>query len=85
MKDLLITFEMNDCTSMKTPMAPPNNLGPYLTGKPVYHTNYRGIIGSLMYLTVSKQDIMFSTWLCVWYQANPKESHLVIVKRIIKY
>ncbi|GKC08766.1 hypothetical protein Tco_1000376, partial [Tanacetum coccineum] len=35
---------------MKTPMVPPNNLGPDLAGKPVNETSYRGMIGSLMYL-----------------------------------
>ncbi|GKA46175.1 retrovirus-related pol polyprotein from transposon TNT 1-94 [Tanacetum coccineum] len=38
------------CSSVKTPMVPPNNLGPDLAGKPVNKTSYRGMIGSLMYL-----------------------------------
>ncbi|GKE38294.1 hypothetical protein Tco_1461699, partial [Tanacetum coccineum] len=40
------------------------------------------MIGSLMYLTASGHDIQFSSCLSVRYQANPKESHLIIVKRI---
>ncbi|GKB84550.1 hypothetical protein Tco_0956822 [Tanacetum coccineum] len=40
------------------------------------------MIGSLMYLIASKPDIQFSTCLCARYQANPKESHLIVVKRI---
>ncbi|GKC51035.1 hypothetical protein Tco_1073780 [Tanacetum coccineum] len=43
------------------------------------------MIGSLMYLTASRPDIQFSICLCVRYQANPKESHLVAIKRIFKY
>ncbi|GJT63256.1 hypothetical protein Tco_1006789 [Tanacetum coccineum] len=43
------------------------------------------MIGSLMYLTASKPDIQFSTCLCARYQANPKESHLIAVKRIFRY
>ncbi|GJS45131.1 hypothetical protein Tco_0595252 [Tanacetum coccineum] len=43
------------------------------------------MIGSLMYLTASRHDIQFSTCLCARYQANPKESHLVAVKRIFRY
>ncbi|GKB95499.1 hypothetical protein Tco_0981636 [Tanacetum coccineum] len=43
------------------------------------------MIGSLMYLTASRPDIQFSTCLCARYQANPKESHLVAVKRIRRY
>ncbi|GKB99331.1 hypothetical protein Tco_0985468 [Tanacetum coccineum] len=43
------------------------------------------MIRSLMYLTASRYDIQFSTCLCARYQANPKESHLIAVKRIFKY
>ncbi|GJS88002.1 retrovirus-related pol polyprotein from transposon TNT 1-94 [Tanacetum coccineum] len=43
-----------------------------------------GMIGSLMYLTASSPDIEFSTCLCSRYQVNPKESHLVDVKRIFR-
>ncbi|GKA50391.1 hypothetical protein Tco_0743464 [Tanacetum coccineum] len=66
-------------------MVPPNNLGPDLSGKAVNETQYRGMIGSLMYLTASRPDIQFSTCLCARYQANPKESHLIVVKRIFRY
>lgn len=38
-----------------------------------------------MYLTASKLDIAYSVGACVRYQAGPKESHLIAVKRIIKY
>ena len=37
---------------------------------------YRGMIGSLLYLTASRPDIMFSVCMCARYQSNPKESHL---------
>nr|GEW65568.1 retrotransposon protein, putative, unclassified [Tanacetum cinerariifolium] len=66
-------------------MVPPNILGPDLNGKDVNETQYRGMIGSLMYLTTSRADIQFSTCLCARYQANPKESHLIAVKRIFRY
>ncbi|XP_050902472.1 secreted RxLR effector protein 161-like [Lathyrus oleraceus] len=45
----------------------------------------RDMIGSLLYLTASRRDIMFSVCLCVCFQANQKESHLSTVKRIMKY
>ncbi|GJS38802.1 retrovirus-related pol polyprotein from transposon TNT 1-94 [Tanacetum coccineum] len=48
-KDLLKEYDING-SSMKTPMVPPNNLGPDLSGKAVNETQYRGLIGSLMYL-----------------------------------
>ncbi|GJW74895.1 hypothetical protein Tco_0134265 [Tanacetum coccineum] len=66
-------------------MVPPNNLGHDLNGKAVNETRYRGMIGSLMYLTASRSDIQFSTCLYARYQANPKEYHLIAVKRIFRY
>ncbi|GJV60758.1 hypothetical protein Tco_1466858 [Tanacetum coccineum] len=65
-------------------MVPPNNLGPNLNGKVVNETRYKGMIGSLMYLTANRHDIQFSNFLCARYQANPKESHLIAVKRIFR-
>nr|GEV10924.1 hypothetical protein [Tanacetum cinerariifolium] len=47
----------------------------------VNETLFRGMIGSLMYLTTSRPDIQFSICLCARYQANLNESHLVAVKR----
>nr|GEZ72279.1 retrovirus-related Pol polyprotein from transposon TNT 1-94 [Tanacetum cinerariifolium] len=73
------------CSLVKTPMVPPNNLGSDLAGKPVNETSYRGMIGSLMYLTTKRPDIQFYTFLCARYQSNPKESHLIDVKRILRY
>ena len=43
------------------------------------------MIGSLLYLTASRPDIMFSVCMCARFQASPKESHLVAVKRILRY
>jgi len=43
------------------------------------------MIGSLLYLTASRPDIMFSVCLCARFQSNPKESHVLAVKRIFKY
>ncbi|GJT60557.1 retrovirus-related pol polyprotein from transposon TNT 1-94 [Tanacetum coccineum] len=54
-------------------------------GKPVDHTDYRSMIGSLMYLTSSRPDIMFATCMCARYQANPNEHHVSAVKRIFRY
>ncbi|GJS52539.1 retrovirus-related pol polyprotein from transposon TNT 1-94 [Tanacetum coccineum] len=48
-------------------------------------TKYRGMIGSLLYLTTSRPDIMFSVRLCARFQEAPKTSHLEVVKRIFRY
>ena len=54
-------------------------------GKPINQIRYRGIIGSLLYLTASSLDIMFSVCMCARYQSNPQESHFSTIKRIMKY
>nr|GEW83679.1 ribonuclease H-like domain-containing protein [Tanacetum cinerariifolium] len=46
---------------------------------------YRSVIGSLMYLTSSRPDIMFAVCACARYQVKPKVSHLHVVKRIFRY
>ena len=48
-------------------------------------TLYRSMIGSLMYLTASRPDIMFAVCLCARFQSSPKNSHLIAVKRILRY
>ncbi|KAJ9567614.1 LOW QUALITY PROTEIN: hypothetical protein OSB04_003580 [Centaurea solstitialis] len=54
-------------------------------GEEVDVHHYRSMIGSLMYLTASRPDIMFAVCVCARYQVRPKESHLHAVKRIFKY
>ncbi|KAJ9557387.1 hypothetical protein OSB04_012001 [Centaurea solstitialis] len=83
--DMLKKFDLISCTPMKTPKAPPLSLDKDSNGKPVDVTLYRGMIGSLLYLTASRPDIMYSTCLCARYQAEPKESHLTAVQRIFRY
>ncbi|KAD4178523.1 hypothetical protein E3N88_27114 [Mikania micrantha] len=60
-------------------------LSPDLEEEDVDQHQYRAMIGSLMYLTASRPDIMFATCLCARFQANPKVSHMLAVKRIFRY
>ncbi|GJS44553.1 hypothetical protein Tco_0594674 [Tanacetum coccineum] len=48
-------------------------------------SKYQGMIGSLLYLTASRPDIMFSVCLCARFQENPKTTDLEAVKRIFRY
>ena len=84
-RELLKRFGMNDSKSINTPMPTNGNLDKDEHGKSVDVKKYRGIIGSLLYLTASRSDIMFSVCMCARYQSNPKESHLKAVKRILRY
>ena len=83
-KNLLKKFNLQDCTAIATPMATATKLDPD-EGALVDVTNYRGMIGSLLYLTASRPDIMYATCLCARFQANPREPHLIAVKRIFRY
>ena len=84
-KDLLKKYGMESASPMKTPIAPATKLDKDENGKSIDITQYRGMIGSLLYLTASRPDIMFATCICARFQANPKESHLSSVKRIFRY
>ena len=84
-KELLKKYEMDSCKESSTPMATSNYLDADESGKPFDSTKYRGLIGSLLYLTASRPDIMFSVCMCARFQSNPKESHFAIAKRILKY
>ncbi|XP_075112927.1 secreted RxLR effector protein 161-like [Nicotiana tabacum] len=55
------------------------------TRSPMNQTMYRGIIGSFLYLTASRLDIIFGVELCARFQSNPKKSHLKVAKRILRY
>ncbi|XP_050914986.1 secreted RxLR effector protein 161-like [Lathyrus oleraceus] len=76
---------MDNYKAMSTPMGSETYVDQDESGVSIDITKYRGMIGSLLYLKASRPDIMFSVCLCARFQANPKESHLIIVKRIMKY
>jgi hypothetical protein len=84
-KDLLKRFKMDECKPIKTPMPSNGHLDLDEGGKSVDQTLYCSMIGSLLYLTASRPDIMFSVCMCARFQASPKEAHLVAVKRILRY
>ncbi|RVX11650.1 Retrovirus-related Pol polyprotein from transposon RE1 [Vitis vinifera] len=84
-KDLLKRFNMEEAKVMKTPMSSSIKLDMDEKGKSIDSTMYRGMIGSLLYLTASRPDIMYSVCLCARFQSCPKESHLSAVKRILRY
>ncbi|GJV05801.1 hypothetical protein Tco_1343457 [Tanacetum coccineum] len=66
-------------------MATKPKLDADLSGEPVDQTNYRSKIGSLMYLTSSRPDIVQAVYYCARYQARSTVKHLKEVKRIFRY
>ncbi|KAI3754532.1 hypothetical protein L1987_54317 [Smallanthus sonchifolius] len=75
----------NGFEPFNTPIPVNHKLNSDLKGKEVDCRLYRGMTGSLMYLTASRPDIMFAVCLCSRFQSKPKESHLIAVKRIFRY
>jgi hypothetical protein len=84
-EDLLKRFIMEKCKPIKTPMPTNGHLNLYEGGNPVDQTLYCSMIGSLLYLTASRPDIMFSVCMRARFQANPKKAHLRAIKRILRY
>nr|GEX21924.1 putative ribonuclease H-like domain-containing protein [Tanacetum cinerariifolium] len=83
--DILKKFGFLDVRSSNTPMDKDNPWGKERTGKDIELHLYRSMIGSLMYLTASRPDIMFAVCACARHQVTPKECHLHAVKRIFRY
>ncbi|KAK2993708.1 hypothetical protein RJ640_016823 [Escallonia rubra] len=80
-----LRFGLENAKPRGTSISPSVNLIKDENGKDVDSKLFRGMIGSLLYLTASRPDIMFSVCICARFQACPKESHLSAVKRLFKY
>ncbi|CAM8940739.1 unnamed protein product [Rhodiola kirilowii] len=84
-KNLIKKFDLEKASHKRTPAATHLKITKDDAGTKVDQTMYRSMIGSLLYLTACRPDIAYAVGVCVRYQADPKESHLLLVKRIIKY
>ncbi|GJU62315.1 hypothetical protein Tco_1244150 [Tanacetum coccineum] len=83
--EFLKKFGFTEVKTASTPMETQKPLLKDKDGKEVVVHMYRSMIGSLMYLTSSRPDIMFAVCVCATYQFNPKVLHLHVVKRIFRY
>jgi hypothetical protein len=84
-KDLMKKFNMAELKPVSTPMSSAASLGLDEDGEAVDQREYRSIIGSLLYLTVTRPDIQFAVGLCARFQASPRSSHRTAVQRIFRY
>nr|GFB31565.1 uncharacterized mitochondrial protein AtMg00810-like [Tanacetum cinerariifolium] len=84
-KHLKEKYGLNTCDIIGTLMDIKDKLDLDQIGTPVDATKYRSMIGTLMYLTSSRPDIVHATCVCARYQAHPTEKHLKEVKRIFRY
>ncbi|WVZ70398.1 LOW QUALITY PROTEIN: hypothetical protein U9M48_019069 [Paspalum notatum var. saurae] len=84
-RDILKKFNMGDSKPMTTPMSTNTALDADEDGEAVDQKEFRGTIGSLLYLTATRPDIQFAVCLYARYQASPRTSHRQAVKRIFRY
>ena len=82
-RNIVKKFGLDSKKHASTPMSSSTKLNVDSSGVEMSPTLYRSIIGRLLYLTASRPDFTFSVGVCARYQAAPKESHLIVVKRII--
>jgi hypothetical protein len=85
LKKMLKKFGLENAKPIKTPMAINGHLDLDEGGTMVDQKLYRSIISSLLYITASRPDVMFSVCICARFQASPREIHLKAVKRILRY
>ena len=83
-KQILKKFGIND-KSLGTPMSNTCKLSKDEKGKTIDQKLYQGMIRSPLYLTVSRQDIMFSVYIYSRFQSSPRKSYLIATKRIFRY
>ena len=84
-KEMLKKFEMEDCKLVSTPMITSCKLSKDDESKEVDQRLYRSIIGSLLCVTTSRPDVMQAVILVARFEANPKETHVLAIKRIFRY
>nr|KYP35034.1 Retrovirus-related Pol polyprotein from transposon TNT 1-94 [Cajanus cajan] len=84
-REILGRFNMTESNSVQNPIVPGTTLSRNEEGASVNATKFKQEIGSLMYLTVTRPNLMYGVSLISRYMANPKESHWAAAKRILRY
>ncbi|GKB69581.1 hypothetical protein Tco_0930993 [Tanacetum coccineum] len=75
---------MKSCDLVDTLIVEKSKLDEDTQGKAVDPTHYRGMVGTLMYLTSSRPDLVYAVCMCARYQAHLTKKHLHAVKRIFR-
>jgi hypothetical protein len=84
-KDILKKFKMDDLKPLSTPMSTTTTLDADEDGESMDQKEYRSMIGSLLYLTMTRPDIEFYMCRCARFQALPRTTHRQAIKRIFRY
>nr|GFB09944.1 hypothetical protein [Tanacetum cinerariifolium] len=83
--EILKKFGMDSCDPVDTPMVDRLKLDEDPLGMPIDQTRFRSMVGSLMYLTASRPDLVFAVCMCARYQVSPTKKHLESLKRVFWY
>ncbi|KAI5334598.1 hypothetical protein L3X38_024731 [Prunus dulcis] len=84
-KTLLDKFGLKDCKSVATPLAVNEKLSKVDGSDLADETLYRQMVGSLLYLTATRPDIMFASSLLARFMHNPSKKHMGTAKRVLRY
>ncbi|GJT10384.1 retrovirus-related pol polyprotein from transposon TNT 1-94 [Tanacetum coccineum] len=82
---ILKKFDLHKIDPVDTPMVEQTKLDEDLSRISVDQTQYRSMIGSLIYLTASRHDLVFAMCMCARYQSKPTKKHLEAVKQVFWY
>nr|GEU34507.1 retrovirus-related Pol polyprotein from transposon TNT 1-94 [Tanacetum cinerariifolium] len=83
--EILKKFGMDSCDPVDTPMVDRLKLDEDPLGIPVDQTRFHSMVGSLMYPTASRPDLVFAVCMCDMYQASPTKKHLEALKQVFWY
>ncbi|GJU12367.1 retrovirus-related pol polyprotein from transposon TNT 1-94 [Tanacetum coccineum] len=83
--EILKKFDFHKSDPVDIPMVERSKLDEDLSGVPVDQTQYRSMVGSMMYLTASRPDLVFVVCMCARYQSKPTKKHLDAVKQVFRY
>ncbi|GJX40266.1 retrovirus-related pol polyprotein from transposon TNT 1-94 [Tanacetum coccineum] len=83
--EILKKFDIHKSDPVDTPMVEGTKLDEDLSGTLVDQTKYHSMIGSLVYLTANRPDLIFAVCMCARYQSRPTKKHLEAVKRVFRY
>ena len=84
-KEILKTFGFEDSKPISTPMVTSLKLSKNDESSKVNQTLYRSMIGKLQYVVHSRPDIALAIGIVARFSANPRENHLMAIKRILRY
>lgn len=83
--EILQKFNMENCNAVKNPMVPGQQLTRDEGGELADETEYKRLVGSLIYITATRPDVVFSVSLLSRYMSKPTQNHMAAAKRVLRY